>query len=51
MTKWEYLIVDDPFDSGVASVQELLNTYGSEGWELIRWNGAMIFKRPVTPPR
>jgi hypothetical protein len=38
MTKWEYVsiaLVKGIIDAGVKTQEELLNKYGSDGWELV----------------
>ena len=38
MTKWEYIsiaLVKGILDAGVKTQEELLNKYGSDGWELV----------------
>ena len=38
MTKWEYIsiaLVKGIIDAGVKTQEELLNKYGSDGWELV----------------
>jgi hypothetical protein len=38
MTKWEYVsiaLVKGILDAGVKTQEELLNKYGSDGWELV----------------
>jgi len=49
MTRWEYKIVRDVFIG--AAPQDLLNEYGSRGWELISIDGTCcVFKRPSSKP-
>jgi len=38
MTKWEYIsiaLIKGILDAGVKTQEELLNKYGSDGWELV----------------
>ena len=43
--KWEYTVI--PAGYATRQLQNLLNSYGAEGWELVQINvhGVAIFKR------
>ena len=48
--KWEYKVMD--YNSRPYNFEQILNEYGSEGWELVvspaRTVVTLIFKRPVS---
>ncbi len=48
MTIWEYLMITEPANLGMSTVQSHLSKAGSEGWELCAVLGlTFIFKREI----
>lgn len=49
MNKWEYMVEISPGDGKPETYTKWLNTFGSEGWELVvvHFERLYIFKRPV----
>lgn len=58
MQKWEYKRLDVMSDGdrrefrGLIGIGEILNSLGTQGWELVASdNQTFVFKRPLPPPQ